>query len=541
MTVSYDVGIVGLGPVGATLANLLSNSGVSVVVLDRETGIYPLPRAVHIDDETMRVFQSIGIADSLGMKMRVNPGMRFVRPDGVLLLDWPRPDKLSESGWHASYRLHQPDLEHLLRAALNSHTKKHDVTILLGCNVEAIVEHAEDVEIQYSSSSDRVSASMRCRYVVGCDGAGSLVRQLIEKRIHGNDNSPAAMQDLGFKERWLVVDMLLKRPCPDLGDYTLQICDPERPMTYCRNPGDRRRWEIALRDDEGDELMQQPSSIWPLLSLWITDDDAVIERQAVYTFRSAIAKNWRAGRLLIAGDAAHLTPPFMGQGLCAGIRDVGNLGWKLVAALQGDHDISDKVLLDSYQAERHSHVQAYIETAMKLGRMMSAIDGDETASSSAASKATDSDSAVKPPVKMESIRPRLGESPLMPAATNSAAGGEPASPAEQLVGRQFPQPRMADNQRFDDFIGQNFVVVLRQSARQGTRQNQENAIVPGNVSIIDSGSHPLLDKLMASLGLKAVLVRPDRYVAAIARSDSECDSLIEIIKKVSEVNGIYGV
>ena len=294
----YDVAIVGFGPTGATLANLLGLCGLRVALLERERGIPRLPRAVHFDGEVMRIFQAIGVADRVAAVSRVNAGMRFVDPAGRLLLDWPRPQQVGPQGWHPSYRFHQPDLETILRYRLSS---VPNVDVVLGADVTAIAQDAELGSITYREG-DR-QHTLTARYVVGCDGARSLVRTHITSRA----------EDLGFHERWLVVDLLLHGDRPDLGDFTIQYCHPETPMTYVRGPGLRRRWEIFIADLPDAQALA-PANIWQRLARWLTPADAEVERAAVYTFHSVIASSWRRGRLLIAGDAAHQTPPFMGVG-----------------------------------------------------------------------------------------------------------------------------------------------------------------------------------------------------------------------------------
>ncbi|MBZ0218566.1 MAG: bifunctional 3-(3-hydroxy-phenyl)propionate/3-hydroxycinnamic acid hydroxylase, partial [Fimbriimonadaceae bacterium] len=313
---SFDVAIIGFGPTGATLANLLALCGVSVLVLDRQTAPYPLPRAVHFDDEVMRVFQSIGVAGEVAKIVRVNRGMRFVDATGKLLLDWPRPQEIGPQGWYASYRFHQPDLEAILHDAL---TRRETIRIQPCAEVTHVRDDENIAQVHYENLRSGTTHTVTAKYVVGCDGARSIMRGFIDTQ----------MEDLGFHQRWLVVDVLLKKPKPELGDFTIQYCDPARPATYARGPGNRRRWEISVLDDEDSEAISTSESVWRLLEAWLSPDEADLERMAVYTFKSAIAETWRRGRLLIAGDAAHLTPPFMGQGMCAGIRDAANLGWKL--------------------------------------------------------------------------------------------------------------------------------------------------------------------------------------------------------------------
>ena len=298
---------------------------------------------MHFDDEIMRVFQWIGITDALLPLVRINPGMRFVDRDGALLLDWPRPQVESTHAWHPSWRFHQPDLERVLRDAMRERT---NVTLRTHCKVTGVSDAGDHALLTFENRRAGRTRQARALYVVGCDGARSLVRQAMA----------TGMRDLGFHERWLVVDVLLKRDMPELGDHTVQYCNPARPATYVRSPGRRRRWEIAVLADETSDAISAQARVWDLLSRWLTPQDAELERAAVYSFHSLIAQDWRRGRLFIAGDAAHQTPPFMGQGMCAGIRDAANLAWKLAAAV---HHGAGDTLLDSYGSERAPNMQAF--------------------------------------------------------------------------------------------------------------------------------------------------------------------------------------
>ncbi len=479
----FDVAIVGFGPTGATLANLLAQCGVSVVILDREAEMYHLPRAVHFDGETMRVFQTVGIADELSKKVRINPGMRFVDPEGNMLLDWPRPPELGPQGWHASYRLHQPDLEKLLRKKIEKHT---NVCVLTGTEVISACENEDSVEINCRTTEGGCSTMVQASYLVGCDGARSLLRGVI-----GSE-----MDDLGFEERWLVVDVLLKRERPDLGDHTLQFCDPVRPMTYCRSPGIRRRWEITVLDAETDAEVAQEDRIWEFLAPWITPDDADLERSAIYTFRSAVAKRWRKGCIMIAGDAAHLTPPFMGQGMCAGIRDAANLAWKLALCVSGR---AGSILLDSYQNERKPNAATYIKTATRLGGLINTLDRG------GALKQTEEN--VSGVARMASITPALGP------PSKLAAIFEDASPH---FGKLFSQPTLTNGQLLDDRIGYAPVLIVRRPLPKGARPT---------MTVLDADNHPHLATALDKFSTNALLVRPDRYIAAAATSEVDIEVL----------------
>ncbi len=457
---SSDIAIVGLGPVGALLANLLGRLGLRVDVFERDRTAYALPRAVHFDDEAMRVFQAVGLAEEIAADTHVSPGTLFVDGEGRVMLDWSRRMEEGPQGWHESYRFHQPTLERALRKGLG---RFGHVRVRLGHEVV-------DPE------------ALEARYVVGCDGARSGVRAAIG----------GGSEDLGFHERWLVIDLTLKRPRPDLGDYTRQFCDPARPATYVRTTGHRRRWEIRVQDGEGDD----PETVWRLLSPWIGPEDAEIERAVIYSFHALVARRWRRGRLFIAGDAAHQTPPFMGQGLCAGIRDAANLAWKLAAVIR---DGAPESLLDSYQNERMSHVRDYVELAVRMGRLLNATGTADMVSTAAArGESTD---------RMESIRPRLG----------------PGLHAGPLGGRPGPQPRLADGRRLDDAVGLAPVLLLSEPA----------VVASGGIRTVAAGAGWL-----GARGLAAALLRPDRYVFDVAETLDEAALLCETY--AAETGGAEG-
>ncbi len=506
-TIEYDVAVVGCGPTGATLANLLVRSGVKVLVLDKEPRIYPLPRAVHFDDETMRIFQCVGIAEALLKKSRIMPGMRFVDEQGKLLLDWPRSTAVGRHGWHGGYRLHQPALEALLRGGLVDNPL---CTLVLAAELVDVTEHSSGLSITYCEPLNKETNPVGnptqnkqavAKFVVGCDGANSTVRKLI------NTN----MEDLGFKERWLVVDVLLKQDMPELGDYTVQYCSASQPMTYCRNPGLRRRWEMALPDNITDEQASQPARIWTLLSRWINPENAKLERTAVYTFRSEIAPQWHKGRLFIAGDAAHLTPPFMGQGMCAGIRDASNLAWKLAHCVKFG---SDDALLASYQQERAPHAREYIETAISLGELIGTMDASKASAMSHSKPTSAASSEQTTNKKIASPEPRLGA---------AACFSHPHMNSEH-TGFLFSQPCLLDGTRLDDFCGYEAVLIVCARTLLGQGDLQDNAL-----TLLFAEEHPLLADELEKLGVLAVLLRPDRYILATAKKDEDIAGLANML------------
>lgn len=474
----YDVAVTGLGPVGATLANLLALRGLSVLALDREPDIYRLPRAIQFDGECMRVFQTIGIADRLAPGLFVAPGMKFLGADGRLLLDWPRPTEIGPQGWHPSYRFHQPTLETALRERLAG---QPCVDIRLRHEVFSVEPGTDDVTLRLEDMSGGRLLRTRARYVIGCDGARSTIR-----RFMGTE-----LEDLRSHERWLVVDVILRKERPDLGDHAVQYCDPARPATYVRGPGARRRWELMLLPGEDAAVMSRPEAIWKLLLRWVTPEDADLERPAVYTFHSVVAKGWRNGRLLIAGDSAHQTPPFMGQGMAAGIRDASNLGWKLAEVISGS---AGDDLLDSYESERSPHVREFIETAVRLGALIQTKDPEEALR-------RDREMRANPQV-FTTPQPRLGP--------GVHAGIGPAG----IVGEQ---PTLAEGILLDNKAGYGFSLLVDPT--------WEVLDAKDRVQVIPADS-PAARNWLQRLGAGAVLLRPDRYVAGLAPEPKDIARLL---------------
>ena len=470
MIIEYDIIIVGLGPTGGTLANLLALNDLSVLVLEKEASIYNLPRAVHFDDEIMRVFNTVGIRNKLSKKLIINKGTKFVDQNENLILDWPRPKVITENGFYPSYRFHQPDLERCLRSTLKKFKK---VSIKQNANVEKIISKKEFVEVSYMDTNSKKKYQLKAKYIVGCDGGRSFVRQ------HINSD----MEDLGFKQRWVVIDVILKSLNNSLPDRTIQYCNSDRPATYCRNVGRRRRWEVALKDDENFKTFFEEKNLWNFLSQWIKKDEVVIERKAIYTFESAIAEKWKHERIFLAGDAAHLTPPFMGQGMCAGIRDVSNLAWKLSSSCRFGHNEN---LLQSYQTERAPNVRDYINTTMKMGELLNAIGN-----------ANVSDTVFMQPdgsIKMDTIKPSLG---------NGLGAKEDIN-----KGKTFPLIKLEDGSYFDNLFQGNAILLADKEIIQKLKS------ININIPILSLTNFPELIKVLKKFKTKGLIIRPDRFILA---------------------------
>ncbi|HYD06432.1 MAG TPA: FAD-dependent monooxygenase, partial [Reyranella sp.] len=325
-----DVAILGYGPVGALLANLLGQAGLRVAVYERETEIFPLPRAVHFDGEAMRIFQSAGLAERIaGVARPSSQGMYFVNADGRTLMVRRGIEGRGPQGWPNNWYFHQPLLEQILR---DGAARFPNVTVHLGCEILDV-------------------ADLKARHVVGCDGARSLVRKAIGGRP----------RDLGLHQPWLVVDLLVnERGLAKLPKVSIQYCEPARPSTYLIGVGAHRRWELMLNPGE------EPD-VWQLLARWLEPGDAQLWRAASYRFHALVAREWRRDRVFLAGDAAHQQPPFTGQGMCQGIRDVANLSWKLDYVLSGK---AGPGILGTYELERKAHVERLTHVIKDLGRVI---------------------------------------------------------------------------------------------------------------------------------------------------------------------------
>ncbi|KQW64977.1 bifunctional 3-(3-hydroxy-phenyl)propionate/3-hydroxycinnamic acid hydroxylase [Variovorax sp. Root411] len=493
----HDVAIVGLGPTGATLANLLGAAGLSVLVLEKEGGVFPLPRAIHFDGEVLRILQGVGLREqALAIARPGEQGMHFVNGAGETMLIRGGSAALGPHGCANNYYFHQPELEAVLRAGLerflNVQVKlRHEVTGLSHDAHDASdANNAPGVTLNVRDTTTGQGSTMRARYVVGCDGARSPVRQ----------HMGSAMLDLGLRQPWLVFDVVLRQPV-DLPAYTVQHCDPARPMTYCNVVGDRRRWEIMVLPGDDREALVQPASLWRLVAPWVRPEQARLERAAIYTFHSVIAQGWRQGRLLLAGDACHQTPPFLGQGMCAGIRDAANLAWKLEAVLLRQAPDS---LLDTYESERAPHVRALIELAVRLGNII---------------QTTDPALAAERDAKFRAGRPEIFELP--PQVLGAGAfDAQPGSPA----GRPFPQPRLHDGRLLDELLGRRSAVIGRPAALAAAAPATVERWRLADAMVIDQPDAPLRDWLDAQEA-QAVILRPDRYIVGVARTGHDLDRI----------------
>ena len=513
-----DVAIVGYGPVGQALAAFLARAGHRVAVFERFQEIYRLPRAVHLDHEIMRLLQSLGLADVLAEEMVPVDDYRWLGADGELLLRFDRQG-LAASGWEGDYMFFQPELE----AAIHRHAcVPSGVTVERGWVAEGLKQAGDHVELtihrvredepgQLASTGEY--RTVRARRLVGADGANSFVREACG----------ISRRDLGFEERWLVVDaephdMRALAHLP----VASQRCDPARPTTIVQSGPRHRRWEFMLLPDEQAAEFEDPARVWALLEPWYRPQDGPLTRATVYEFRSMVADEMRNGRVLIVGDAAHLTPPFLGQGLCSGLRDAANAAWKLDLVLR---DVAHERLLSTIEPERQPQNEAVIGLAIELGKILCQLDPDAATERDAALRAA----GPPPPLELAPLTRGLLHQPI----------GEP-DPLAGTLSVQGVVERAGRRGRFDDVVGGGFQLIVADGDPLDRISGAERKLLDAlgaTVASLDPGApHGVRDidgRLTAWLSehnAHAVLVRPDFYVFGGVASPHALPDLLEDLR-----------
>lgn len=526
----YDVAIVGFGPVGATLANLLARYGLRIAIVEQAEGIYDKPRAITVDHEVLRVFQACGLSDAIEKHTAPHPGTHYLGVDGDIIKVFdplPPPYPL---GWIPTATFVQPEFEKALRDKFKVYPK---ADVFLATRAVSVGEDADSVSLDVKEAGG-ATRNLKARYLVACDGANSFVRKRLGVQL----------EDLAFDEWWMVVDAFTsdvgKRPAK-----CFQYCRPSRPGTYLPGPGTLRRWEIKLLPGEEPEAFGAPDNVRKVLADFTDTSDLEIWRSAVYRFHALLARDWRVGRVFMMGDAVHQTPPFMGQGLCAGIRDAVNLAWKLAMVLDG---CARPELLDSYESERKPHVRAIVAAAKDFGLIIGELDPAAAAARDARLLA-----------ELRSGQAQTIRQRFIPDLHHGViAAGAPAA------GILFVQPfvRREDGSiaRLDDLLAPGFAIVAASPATingispaslalwqslggqrvlVGSLSDQPVAGEPAADGVdVWTEAEPLLSDWLRRNGVEAVIVRPDRYVFGGARSADGLNGLIALLARQLQGDGV---
>lgn len=498
----WSVIVVGYGPVGQVLSLALAQAGHDVLVLEQHERLWPFPRAGHLDHEMMRIFQGLGLAEEVGAVSVESTEYVMFDSAGKVLRELPRRWE-TPSGWPASYHFYQPELEAVLHRSAAAHER---ITVLRGWQVTGVTDGAAGAEARARHVGSGAQRNFRAAYLVGADGASSTVREAAGRTF----------TDLGFQADWLVVDVKLAEGVDPGIPSTGQYCDPARPHHAARGGWPHARWEFMLLDSDDYDEICTDAGVWKLLSEWLRPGEAEIIRKTVYTFRSAVAAPWRRGRVVLAGDAAHLMPPFLGQGMCSGLRDSITLSWRLDLVLRG---LSRPDLLDSYESERAAHVRQMIDESVRIGRLVCMTDREQAA-------ARDRRLRQEPAVE-EPIQPALGPGVLSPRPG-------------PLAGRLSVQPsvRTADGQvtRLDSLLGRGFRL-LGLGADPHRFLDEHGAALASRLGlrVCAVGRHPAAPvqdvtgawcDWMEAAGAAVVLVRPDHYVFGTASRPAGAGDLL---------------
>jgi 3-(3-hydroxy-phenyl)propionate hydroxylase len=492
--------VIGAGPAGIAAATLLGQYGVETLVLDRHETVYPLPRAVHADDEVYRILARLGIGDEFAAHTRPGNGLRLIDPNMRVLSEIPRSSKPSANGFPQMNMFDQPELESMLRANLKRYPQ---VTVRGNVEVTSVAQsQAGRVRVSYLDRVRGGEQSVQAGYVLGCDGANSPTRAAIGAHMYG----------LPFTQDWLVIDVNTDVDL-DRWEGCDQLCNPERGGTYMRVGETRYRWEFQLVNGETVANYQSLADVESLIRPWLGDtpiDALNLVRATAYTFRAQVASRWRDRNVFLLGDAAHLTPPFVGQGMAAGLRDALNLTWKLVGVLDGTLPES---VLDTYEQERKLHAAAMILMAVSVGAAMTG--GGRVGD-----------------LIRHVVFPRMQNLRLPGTRVSAADGVAPGLRSSELViksrtpgglaGSLCPNPVLRDGLRFDEVVGNRFALITSSPLTDAQRKE----ISSRGAVVVPAAPGSEFDRWLRGGRATAAIVRPDRAVMQAGKNvGAICDAV----------------
>ncbi len=506
---AWPVVVVGAGPTGLATANLFARYGVDVLLIERNETTVQEPRAVSIDDESLRTMQAIGVVDDVVSRVVLGYGSDYFNARGSCFLQ-VRPTA-KEYGYPRRNAFRQPVFEQQLRDYFSTHAVSETGSqAWFSTELIDFRQGADGVDLTLRLSDGSLT-EVSTQYLFACDGGRSLVREKLGIKLSGST----------FRERWLILDLEETR---DPSRDTKVFCDPARPCLSLPGPDRTRRFEFMLQDGETEPEVTSPEFARKLLARH-GEENTPLRRSRVYTFHARMADRWRGGRIFLAGDAAHLTPPFAGQGMNSGVRDAHNLSWKLAAVVQGR---LGPLLLETYEQERRKHAWGMIQLSLRMGKVMMPRNAWNAFALQAAFRLL----SLVPPARSYFAEMKYKPKPRFDAGFLARGGNKRT---DSLIGRLFPQPKVRSADReglLDDFLGDGFSLLsLPQSPpslfnrlpadlweslnlqRVAIRAPGDSAPVPTAVtSVFDVDGD--FSRSIKQLPPGLVLMRPDRYVAA---------------------------
>jgi len=515
----YDLIIIGLGPVGCAAAILLAEAGLKVAVVEREVEVYKLPRAVMLDSEIIRAFQAVGRGEAVNQLMqKVRPGEKVGFANSNR--EWLFGHELTSfgpNGWQPINMFDQPEFEKYLRQQALSHP---NVTAFTGFSAIEVTDRPRDIAVVISATETGEQHELAGRYALGTDGAASFVRK----------SQGLGWHSLGYDADWLVVDITIK-PGHTLGIDTLQVCDPDRITTYVCTKDPYRRWEFKMLPGETAEEMLEDERIMSLIDGWTPRGTYEIRRAAVYQFHAATADKWRQGKIFIGGDAAHQTPPFLGQGMNAGMRDVINFAWKLPLVIRG---VCDPIILESYEAERSAHAHDLVEWAVSVGKLMDHIAEVERA---------ERDGLKQPETPAALQSSGYGQGRSQPPIRDGIVLLDQVSDTG-ATGYLFAQPEVsnADDKllKLDDILGKGFALVTRSTEKLEISEQTQTILNQLEIKIVSleglSTVRGRFDRLFEQF--EVAIVRPDRLVFGHTDQSNSIDDLVAKLAKKLTLTGL---
>lgn len=487
--------IIGAGPCGLTLANLLQVYGVEALVLEREAQPLNLPRAIVLDDEGLRSLQIFGLAAGYQPQTLQGTGSLYIGDDGVAFAETGAGPQ--NYGFPKRSFIHQPDLERALAEAFGTACPGR---LQFGAEVTDALQTGQGVEVtvQTAEGVQRISAD----YVVACDGGRSPMRERLG----------IAMEGETYAQDWIVLDSLND---PDQDPRSKFFCSSARPAVSVPAPRGGRRYEFMLLPGETREEALSTPFLQNLLAPYRPWRDEDVLRRTVYTFHARMAARWREGRIFLAGDAAHLTPPFAGQGMNAGLRDATNLAWKLAAMLKTE---APEALAPSYEAERRGPAEDMIRLAVAMGSIVMPGNAAGRHFRDLLLQALQPFPAVRDYLIQMRFKPR----PRYQAGLLMAA--QTAELEASLVGEMIPQPVVTDGRLLDAHLGAGFALLAvgaeAAAAFEGLSRTTLAGLPLAQIRLSHRGSEglrasdPMAARPFATHRGQILLIRPDRYCAA---------------------------